>query len=294
MWWVRGTNPTTAIRDHCLPGTSNSGTSDSGSSGSSDGGSGSDGGHDGDGGHDHHHDPTGIADSSVCDPANPACYTNLDLSAPELFATSAVTGVDIPVVTVPSDGIAPFTGGLGNQADASIYQPGSSDIVNNGIKAIDNLVSTSIDQPNYYAVSSAGLAPSYGTSANPAVVVITDSTLSLQNNAVGLSGYGVLVIPSALEISNATLRWNGIVVVKSSSGHVTINSGATGFINGVLLVQPGAALNLQNSTTNLLNPSHSGLPIAVKRLIFPSPPSLSGSSLRQKLPSKPQATYQPA
>ena len=160
--------------------------------------------------------------------------------------------MDIPVVTVPSDGIAPFTGGLGNQADASIYQPGSSDIVNNGIKAVDNLVNASINQPNYYAVSSAGLAASYGTSDSPAVVVITDSTLSLQNNPVGLSGYGVLVIPGALEITNATLSWNGIVVVKSSTGHVTINPGATGFINGVLLIQPGAALNLQNNTNLVL------------------------------------------
>jgi hypothetical protein len=251
LWWVRGTNSATRFitSGSGTSGTSGSGTSDGSSSGSGDGGSsGSDGGHDGDGGHDHH-DPTGIADSSACDPANSACYTNLDLSAPELFATSAVTGVNIPAVTVPSDRIAPFTGGLGNQADASIYQPGSSDVVNNGIKAVSNLVSTSIDQPNYYAVSSSALAPSYGTSSDPAVVVITDSTLSLQNNAV-LSGYGVLVIPGALEINDATLNWNGIVVVKSSTGHVTINSGAKGSINGVLLVQPGAALNLQNSATS--------------------------------------------
>ena len=161
-----------------------------------------------------------------------------------------MTGTDVPVVTLPADGIAPFTGGLGNQADASIYQPGTSDIVNNGIKAVDKLVSTSVNQPNYYAVSSASLAPSYGTSTNPAIVVITDSTLSLQNSAVGVTGYGVLIIPSALEISNAPLRWTGIVVVKSSTGHVTINSGASGFINGALLIQPGAALNLQNNTTS--------------------------------------------
>jgi hypothetical protein len=243
---VRGTNATTRFStSSSSTGTNTSGSNTSGSDGGS---SGSDGGHDGDGGHDHHNDPTGIADSGACDPADPACYTNLDLSAAELFATSASAGTDVPVVTLPADGLAPFKGALGNQADASIYQPGSSDIVNNGIKAVANLVSVSVDQPNYYAVSSSALASSYGTSTEPAIVVITDSTLSLQNNAV-LSGYGVLVIPSALEISNATLNWNGIVVVKSSTGHVTINGGAQGFINGVLLIQPGAALNLQNSST---------------------------------------------
>jgi hypothetical protein len=258
LWWVRGTNTTFRfVTTGSNSGTSTSGTTatsttSSGFSGSNsgDGGSsGSDGGHDGDGGH-HHHDPTGVADNTgACNPSDPTCYTNLDLAAPELFATSAVTGTDVPTVTLPSDSVAPFTGGLGNQADASIYQPGTSDIINNGIKAIDKLVSASVDQPNYYAVSSASLAPSYGTRSNPAIVVITDSALSLQNSAVGLSGYGVLVIPSALEISNAPLRWTGIVVIKSSSGHVTIGSGASGFINGALLIQPGAALNLLNTTT---------------------------------------------
>jgi hypothetical protein len=237
LWWVRGTNLTARFT------TSGSGTSGSNASGSDGSGSSSH-----DGGHDHHHDPTGIPDSGACDPADPACYTNLDLSAAELFATSAIAGTDIPVVIVPSDSPAPFRGALGNQSDASIYQPGSSDIVNNGIKAVVNLVSMSVDQPNYYAVSSSALAASYGTSTDPAIVVITDPTLTLQNNAV-LSGYGVLVIPSALEINNATLNWTGIVVVKSSTGHVTINAGAQGAINGVLLVQPGAALNLQNSST---------------------------------------------
>jgi hypothetical protein len=72
--------------------------------------------------------------------------------------------------------------------------------------------------------------------------------LSLQNNAVGLSGYGVLVIPNALEITNAALNWNGIVIIQSPTGHVTFNS-ATGSINGALLLQPGAALSLQNSST---------------------------------------------
>jgi hypothetical protein len=250
-WWVRGTDTDPRFI------TSNSGTSNSGSTGTSgtSGSSGSDdrrgrdGDDDGHDGHDHHNDPSGVADSSgACDPTNPSCFTNLDLAAPELFATSAVTGTHIPVVTLPVDGIAPFTGGRGNQSDASIYQPGSTRIVNNAISAVNELVHTSIDQPNYFTVSSAALAPTYGSSTNPAVVVITDSTLSLQNTSVGLTGYGVLVIPQALEISNAPFHWTGIVVVQSPTGHVTINSGATGSINGALLLQPGAALNLQNDS----------------------------------------------
>lgn len=248
-WWVRGTDTDPRfITSNSGTGTNtSSGTSGtSGSSGSS-GPGGGDGGHDGDDRH-HHHDPSGVSDSGgVCNPSNPACYTNLDLAAPELFATSATAGPQVPAVTVPSDGIAPFTGGLGNQADASIYQPGSASIVNNGINAVNELVNTSLNQPNYFSVSSASLAANYGDKDHPAIVVISDLTLSLQGGTV-LSGYGVLVVPYALEISNATLRWNGIVIVKSAGGHVTINPGAAGFINGALLLQPGAELNLQNNS----------------------------------------------
>jgi hypothetical protein len=247
-WWVRGTDADPRFI------TSNPGTSSSGTSGSSDDSSGHGRGRDEDddddhGGHGHHDDPSGVSDGSACDPTDPACYTNLDLAAPQLLATAAVTGAHIPTVTLPSNGIAPFTGGHGNQSDASVYQPRSASVVNNGINAVNELVNTSIDQPNYFLVSSASLASSYGTKDSPAVVVISDATLALQSGAV-LSGYGVLVVPSALEISNATLRWNGIVVVKSGGGHVTVNPGATGYINGALLLQPGAVLNLQNNSAD--------------------------------------------
>jgi hypothetical protein len=261
LWWVRGTNPLSRFivtgSSTSTPGsgtstsTSTSSTSTSSTSGSTPGGSGRGGRDDDDshGGH-HHNDPSGAPDpTGACAATDPSCFTNLDLAAPELFATSALTGTDIPVVAPPADGIAPFTGGKGNQSDASIYQPSSASIIANEIKAVTDFASASTSDPSYYTVSSATLAASYGTSSNPAIVVFTDPTLSLQNNAVGLSGYGVLVISNgSLEITNAALNWNGIVVIQSPTGHVTLNS-ATGSINGALLLQPGAALSLQNSST---------------------------------------------
>jgi hypothetical protein len=264
LWWVRGTDllprfitTGSSTSTTSTSSTSTSSTSTSSSSGSTPGGSGSGrGGRDDDdshGGH-HHSDPTGAPDpTGACSATDPSCFTNLDLAAPELFATSAVTGADIPVVALPADNIAPFTGGKGNQSDASIYQPASANIIANEIQAVMDFVNGSTSDPSYYTVSSATLLASYGTAAKPAIVVFTDSTLSLQNSATGLSGYGVLVIPNALEVTNALLNWNGIVVIQSPTGHVTLNS-ATGSINGTLLLQPGAALNLQNGSTASCGP----------------------------------------
>jgi hypothetical protein len=230
LWWVRGTdiNPRFATT----------------SGGAGGGRSADDEHHDG---HDHHRDPLGVGDTLACDPSTLSCYTNLDLGAPELMAAAATPGLHTPVVTLPADGTAPFTGADGNQADESVYQPASPKLVGNSINVVNNLVSTSTGQPNYYEVSAANLAASYGTSTTPALVKITDPVLNIQGGAP-LSGYGVLVVRDGLEI-NGSLNWNGIVVINSPSGHVTINSGATGFINGALLVQPGAAINLQNTTT---------------------------------------------
>jgi hypothetical protein len=261
LWWVRGTDLlprfiTTGSSTSTTSSTSS--TSTSSSSGSTPGGSGNGrGGRDDDdshGGH-HHSDPSGAPDpSGACAATDPSCFTNLDLAAPELFATSAVTGTDIPVVTLPPDSIAPFTGGKGNQSDASIYQPASATIVANEIQAVMDFVNGSTSDPSYYTVSSTNLAPSYGTSVHPAIVVFTDPVLSLQNSTSGLSGYGVLVIKTgSLEITNAPLNWNGIIVIQSPTGHVTLNS-ATGSINGALLLQPGAALNLQNGSTASCGP----------------------------------------
>jgi hypothetical protein len=241
LWWVRGTDVSPRFAT---------------TSGGAGGGRSNDDEHQD--GHDHHRDPLGVGDTLACDPSTLSCYTNLDLSAPELMATyPATSGLHTPLVTVPPDGTAPFTGADGNQADESVYQPASPKLVGNSINVINNLVSSSTSQPNYYEVSSSSaiLAGSYGTKDSPALVKITDPVLSLQGGA-SLKGYGVLVVPSGLEIGDGingtlnTLKWNGIVVVNSPSGHVTINSGANGFINGALLVQPGAAINLQNTTTS--------------------------------------------
>ena len=146
LWWVRGTDPPPATRfvtdnsgtssSGSTGSTTSTGTSTSGSSSGGPGGPGSDDGGSSSGGSGHHHHhPSGAPDpSGACDPTSHSCFTNLDLAAPELFATSAVTGTRVPVVTLPSDGIAPFTGGAGNQTDATIYQPGSVNTISDEIQ----------------------------------------------------------------------------------------------------------------------------------------------------------------
>jgi len=263
LWWVRGTDAGTRFVTSATT-LSTSGSSDSSVSG------GSHDGHDGTGEHSRY--PTGVS-TSACDSSTLGCYTNLDLAAPELFAIAATPALHVPDVTLPANATAPFVGGSGNQADATIYQPSGSQIVANQIATVNNLVLGSQGSPNYFTVSSSTLDSNYGSSASPAVVVITDPTLSLQGGA-SLSGYGVLVVPNALEIANANLSWNGIVLVNSGTGHLTIGPGATGFVNGALLFAPGAVFNFPSSASanpafrisyscDAIDLSFSGLPFKV-------------------------------
>ncbi|MGE5324402.1 MAG: hypothetical protein ACM3SW_16160 [Actinomycetota bacterium] len=245
LWWVRGTGSSPRFV------TSTSGSS-SGGSGSSDGdgqlssGSGS--------------------GSTTCDSSTANCFTNLNLASPELLAISATYGSPVPAVTLPGNlppdqAPALFTGGPGNQTTGSIYQSSMTATLPNEVALVSALVAASQGQGNYVAVSSANLSASpYGTSDNPKIVRITDSSLTLQNRS--LSGYGVLVVPNDLEInSGGSLQWTGIVLIQagnilspSGSGNgaqFKITSGGTGFIRGALLLQPGTATQPGSTSSSL-------------------------------------------
>lgn len=222
--WVRGTSSTPRF----YTSTSGSGSNTSGSDG---GGS---GGHDG---------------SRTSGSSGNASYTTLDLSAPQLYGLPGSSTAQF----------APFIGRPGNQPDPTMYQPPASQTIGDEIAAVNNLVNASQGAANYFTVSSAniGTSSSYGSAASnpgPAVLVVTDSTFVLQKPA-SLTGVGILVIPNALEIPDGTLNWTGIVLVNSASGHVTIGQNAKGFINGALLLAPGATFNFPSGSAGLAGPS---------------------------------------
>ncbi|HET9839380.1 MAG TPA: hypothetical protein VFR84_14205, partial [Candidatus Angelobacter sp.] len=227
LWWVRGTDSNPKFVTTISTSGSTSGSSDGGSSGTS----GSDG-------------HSGSSSTTTCNATTPNCYTYLNLASPQLFGTSATTGLHVPTVT-PTAGPAPFTGGSGNQSDSTIYQPKLTQTVADQISAVQNLLTAPSSQQNSLTASSSTLGSTYGSNGNPVVLNFTDSTLSLPNGSLtSLTGYGVLVIQNGLEInSGATFNWTGIVLINSAGGHMTVNPGARGFINGALLLTPGAVFN---------------------------------------------------
>lgn len=247
LWWVRGTG--SSFRFVTLTSTSGS---TSGGSGSSDGNDGQLSSGSGSG-------------STTCDSSTANCYTYLNLASPELLAVSASYGSPVPTVTLPGNlppdkAPALFTGGPGNQTTGSIYQSALTATLPNEVSLVSALVAASQAQDNYVAVSSANLAPSYGSSTQPAIVRITDSSLILQNQS--LSGYGVLVVPNDLEINaGGILQWTGIVLVQAGSivqqtgsgAQFQITAGGQGFIRGALLLQPGTTTAPGSTSSTLVS-----------------------------------------
>ncbi|HET9180777.1 MAG TPA: hypothetical protein VFP59_01485 [Candidatus Angelobacter sp.] len=246
LWWVRGTGSSPRFMTY---------TSSSGSSGGP--------GPSGDG--DNRFTSGSGSGSSLCDSSTANCYTYLNLSSPELLAVSASYGSPVPTVTLPGNlppDQAPglFTGGPGNQTPGSIYQSSMTATLPNEVSLVSALVAASQGQANYFPVSSASLAASYGTSSSPAIVRITDGSLILQNRS--LSGYGVLVVPNDLEVdSGGALQWTGIVLIQAGnilSGTGTgaqfqVTAGGTGYIRGALLLQPGTATQPGSTSSSLVS-----------------------------------------
>jgi hypothetical protein len=207
-------------------------TSNSGSSGS--------GGHDG---HDHNPTPTPTpiatptptptpGPTGDCSTATQSCYTNLDLSDKNLNL---------------------FIGNPGNSDDPAAYQsPTANIVVNENQAVLDYIAARRLSGTNYYELASTSLNPAqaYGTPDQPAVLVITDSSLKLNAN---LTGFGILQVPNDFEIQSSNLQWTGIVMVRSSStspsGKFLINTGATGTINGALMLQALTQFTLTTSST---------------------------------------------
>jgi len=200
-------------------------------------------GHDG---HDNHNPtptPTPIATptptptpvpTSDCSTATQSCYTNLDLS-------------DSHLTPAPL-----FAGNPGNSGDPAAYQsPTANIVVNENQAVLDYIAARRASGTNYHELASTSLNPAqaYGTPDQPAVLVITDSSLKLNAN---LTGFGILQVPNDFEISSR-LQWTGIVMVRSSatapSGQFLINPGANGSINGALMLQALTQFTLTTSNT---------------------------------------------
>jgi hypothetical protein len=251
LWWVRGTGAGPRFPTPTSGGTSgtsgSSGDDHDGDNGGSSGGSGS-GSSSGGSGTSTTTSSTGFVTNGIttsCDPSNSSCYANLDLTAPQLMATSATNVNGVLVMGLPPNSLSPFAGAPGNSLDPAIYQTGLTNTLPNEVKTLSALVTLNQGQPNYIETTAANLAQSYGSATQPVVVVIKNTSTAVNDPGLqltaNLTGFGVLVVPNDFEIGAANFQWTGVVLVQGGAAKFVVGTGSSGFINGSLMLQPSAA-----------------------------------------------------
>ena len=178
--------------------------------------------------------------SGGCVATDPSCFLNLDLSAPALRATAQPPATNLPPAPqdrgpfAPTPTVAlPFARFLAATEQTTLHT------------AIDDLLRRTTEIPAEKKLSITSSITSgihtYGTLATPKVTLIEDgsSPLDMSGGAV-VSGVGVLVIPRVLQLRNATLNWQGLVVIVGDGDLRAEDSSACGQILGALVIRDDA------------------------------------------------------
>lgn len=179
--------------------------------------------------------------SGGCVATTPSCFLNLDLSVAPLRATAQPPAMNLPPAPqdrgpfAPAPTVAiPFARFLTATEQTTLHT------------AIDDLLRRTNEIPAEKRLSITASITSgthtYGTSAIPKVTFIEDgsSPLEMSGGAV-VSGVGVLVIPRVLQLRNATLNWQGLVVIVGDGDLRAEDLGACGQILGALVIRDDAA-----------------------------------------------------
>ncbi len=178
--------------------------------------------------------------SGSCVATNPSCFLNLDFSAAALRATGFPVSVHLP--TAPEDrgpftpipGITPLALLL-NATERVRLQTAVDDIV-------QHVGELPEDKVLHISTSFANGSYTYGTWDEPKVTQVDDGPDELEvNGGAEVNGAGVLIVPRVVRLRNATLNWQGIVLVVGHGDLRVEDANACGHILGAVVVRDDAA-----------------------------------------------------
>ncbi len=180
--------------------------------------------------------------SGPCVATDPACFLNLDLSAAALRAIAYPPDLHLPDPPenrgpfTPGDGTLPFVRLL-NATEQGRLHTAINDIIQRAAELPEEKVlqiTTSLTSGTY----------TYGVLTEPKVTHIEDggSELDLSGGAV-VNGVGILIIPRVMRLLNATLNWQGIVLILDDGDLRVEAPSACGHILGAVIMRDNAALD---------------------------------------------------
>jgi hypothetical protein len=180
--------------------------------------------------------------SGPCVITDPACFLNLDLSAVALRATAYPPDLHLPDPPenrgpfTPGDGTLPFVRPLNTTEQGRLHT------------AINDILQRAAELPEgkvlQITTSLTSGTHTYGVVTEPQVTHIEDggSELDLSGGAV-LNGAGILIIPRVTRLLNATLNWQGIVLILDDGDLRVEDPSACGQILGAVIIRDDATLD---------------------------------------------------
>ncbi|MFQ5777588.1 MAG: pilus assembly PilX N-terminal domain-containing protein [Terriglobia bacterium] len=169
------------------------------------------------------------------DHSDPASYSQLDLSAPELHAIDAdyVTITQPPTMILGAPPTTPFGGAPGNTGDPAVDQVPPADMVDQ----LD-IIQSAIDQTppgDIVEITDGGFndggTHTFGSLTDPQVVRVTD-VFRIEGNTT-FTGFGILIVENRMRIElDSTFNWTGVVIIRGPSPELESRGG--GQINGAI------------------------------------------------------------
>lgn len=178
--------------------------------------------------------------SGPCVATNPTCFINLDLSAAALRATASPPEVNLPAAP---DNRGPFTPGTAalpfvrtlNTSERLRVQTAIADI----LQRVGELPEDKI--LHLRGNLTAGVH-TYGTLVEPRVTRVDEDLDVLDlGGGVVVNGAGLLLVPRVVRLKNATLNWQGIVLIVGSGNLQVEDPAACGQILGAVVIRDDAA-----------------------------------------------------
>jgi len=179
--------------------------------------------------------------SDPCVATASACYLNLDLSAAALRATALPPGLNLPSppqnrgpMAPTVTGSMPFVRTLTTPEQTRLHT------------ALDDMERRGGELPPEKTLRITASLTSgthtYGTTATPKVTQIEDGTgaLEISGGAI-INGVGILLIPRILQLRNATLNWQGIILITGDGDLRVEDPAACGQILGAVIIRDDPA-----------------------------------------------------
>jgi hypothetical protein len=174
--------------------------------------------------------------SGLCIASDPTCYLNLNLTAVALRATALPPTANLPAAPENRGPLGPVTGPLPfvralNASEQTRLRTALDDIAQRITELPDEKVLR-------IAASLTAGTHTYGEWNKPRVTRVEDDPgeLEVSGGAV-INGAGVLLIPRGVRLKNATLNWQGLVLIVEDGDLRVEDPTACGQVLGAVVVR---------------------------------------------------------